>query len=866
MKLNLKRPIIFFDLETTGVDTAKDRIVEISMAKIMPDGEEIVKTRKLNPEMHIPEEATAIHGITDEDVKDCPTFAQVAKSLEQFIRGCDFGGFNSNRFDLPVLVEEFLRAGVDVDFKRRKFIDVQNIFHKKEQRTLVAAYKFYCDKDLDDAHSAEADTLATYEVLKAQLERYPDLENDIDKLAEFSTRAETADYAGRILFNEKRRGGLRIRQIQGPQRGGGLPHGTELLRMDDERRFPALHQEGHHRNPHARKTEMTMKRLCATVLLLLLSVCAFAVQKSGTIVYINGSKFYIHTVQPGETLYGLSKAYEVGEKVILQYNPSAGGGLKAGENVKIPFVTAVPEPKSERKLRRTFDSHTVAQGETLYAISRKYEIPIQTVIEDNPNLDPTNLRLGERILIRKKEIGSEDEAGAKEQWEAYRNTLNSVAEEGYAYHMVKPGETFYSLSRRFGITEEQLGTLNGGLKPADLKAGAIIKVPGSPEELAAGERQPADTVRADSVPDLSADNRVKEIEFRALRRSATLDVALLLPMDAGTPNPSYLEFYQGFLLGLDSVKTKSGYSMNVCLYNTARDAEKIREITESDAFRNTDLIIGPVYEEGLYPVIRFAEEHNVPVVSPLANITGMNSDVLFQMAPDPAHKWEKAAELVNGDRQVTLIYTESTDKEFEKEILTLLGDSDYKKHTYKYVHPSARTNSNSGDLTPLLDNGADNVFIVMSDNEVDVDRILAAIASADTNISSRGRTAPRFVVLGNTRWNRMNNIDRTMFFKDRVIFISTYHAKRDSQTILDFDSAYIRSFGSLPTLFSYRGYDAAVIFCPAMYNDIEYDMEGRSYAPLQTSYLFGQGEERHNHVNRSWMRVNYNSDFTITVE
>ena len=203
MKLNLKRPIIFFDLETTGVDTAKDRIVEISMAKIMPDGEEIVKTRKLNPEMHIPEEATAIHGITDEDVKDCPTFAQVAKSLEQFIRGCDFGGFNSNRFDPPVLVEEFLRAGVDVDFKRRKFIDVQNIFHKKEQRTLVAAYKFYCDKDLDDAHSAEADTLATYEVLKAQLERYPDLENDIDKLAEFSTRAETADYAGRILFNEK---------------------------------------------------------------------------------------------------------------------------------------------------------------------------------------------------------------------------------------------------------------------------------------------------------------------------------------------------------------------------------------------------------------------------------------------------------------------------------------------------------------------------------------------------------------------------------------------------------------------------------------------------------------------------------------
>ena len=203
MKLNLKRPIVFFDLETTGVDTAKDRIVEISMVKVMPDGDEITRTRLINPQMHIPEQATAIHGIKDEDVANEPTFAQIAKSLAQFIEGCDFGGFNSNRFDLPMLVEEFLRAGVDVDFKKRKFVDVQNIFHKMEQRTLVAAYKFYCDKDLTDAHSAEADTKATYEVLKAQLDRYPDLQNDINALAEFSSRGEAADYAGRIIYNEK---------------------------------------------------------------------------------------------------------------------------------------------------------------------------------------------------------------------------------------------------------------------------------------------------------------------------------------------------------------------------------------------------------------------------------------------------------------------------------------------------------------------------------------------------------------------------------------------------------------------------------------------------------------------------------------
>ena len=203
MNLKLKRPIIFFDLETTGVDTSRDRIVEISMVKVDVDGSKQVKTRRINPEMHIPEDASAVHGIYDEDVANEPTFKQIAKSLAKFIEGCDFGGFNSNRFDLPVLVEEFMRAEVDVDFKRRRYVDVQNIFHKKEQRTLVAAYKFYCDKDLVGAHSAEADTLATYEVLEAQIARYDDIGDTVEALSEFSTHGKTVDFAGRIALNDK---------------------------------------------------------------------------------------------------------------------------------------------------------------------------------------------------------------------------------------------------------------------------------------------------------------------------------------------------------------------------------------------------------------------------------------------------------------------------------------------------------------------------------------------------------------------------------------------------------------------------------------------------------------------------------------
>ena len=202
MELKLRRPIVFLDLETTGVDPAKDRIVEVSLVKVQPDGSEEVKTRRINPGMPIPPESTQVHGITDDDVKDEPRFEQIAKSLAAYIEGCDLAGYNSNKFDIPVLAEEFLRAGVDVDLKKRKFVDVQTIFHKMEQRTLVAAYRFYCDRELEGAHSAEADTLATYEVLKAQLDRYPDLENDVEFLARFTEQNRCADYAGRILYDK----------------------------------------------------------------------------------------------------------------------------------------------------------------------------------------------------------------------------------------------------------------------------------------------------------------------------------------------------------------------------------------------------------------------------------------------------------------------------------------------------------------------------------------------------------------------------------------------------------------------------------------------------------------------------------------
>ncbi len=250
MKLNLTKNLCVFDLETTGLDISNDRIVEISILKISPKGEESNLTLRINPEMPISKESTEIHGITNEDVKDAPTFKDVANQIAEFIGDADLAGYNSNKFDIPLLAEEFLRVDHEFNMRDRKFIDVQNIFHKMEQRTLVAAYKFYCDKNLEDAHSAGADVVATFEVFKAQLKRYKELENDINFLAEFSAnnKHKIADFAGRLAYNKKgeiaynfgKHKGKTIRQVDSEETGyygwmmsSNFPRYTKLILKEE---------------------------------------------------------------------------------------------------------------------------------------------------------------------------------------------------------------------------------------------------------------------------------------------------------------------------------------------------------------------------------------------------------------------------------------------------------------------------------------------------------------------------------------------------------------------------------------------------------------------------------------------------------
>lgn len=202
MNLKLTKPLVFFDLETTGINIAKDRIVEIAILKVHPDGQKESYVQRVNPIIHIPKEVSEIHGITNEMVLNEPTFKEIAPKVNELLKGCDLAGFNSNRFDIPLLAEEMLRAGADFSMKNRASIDVQTIYHKKEQRNLSAGYKFYCDKDLKDAHSAEADTQATYEILNAQVSMYEDLEETVNALSEYSNHKKRADFAGFILFDQ----------------------------------------------------------------------------------------------------------------------------------------------------------------------------------------------------------------------------------------------------------------------------------------------------------------------------------------------------------------------------------------------------------------------------------------------------------------------------------------------------------------------------------------------------------------------------------------------------------------------------------------------------------------------------------------
>ena len=586
-----------------------------------------------------------------------------------------------------------------------------------------------------------------------------------------------------------------------------------------------------------------------------------AIEKSQVIVFINGQKFYVHNVKAGDTLYSIAKSYDVSEDVIRQNNPKVADGLKVDQTLKIPVKTQAKEVKKRKK---DFIIHKINAGETLYSIARKYEISVPTLLEDNPTVDPQALAIGQSLWVRRADMGEASEVETQQEMTEYTENLNKVSSEEYLLHVVKPGETIYSLTRKYGISEQEFTSLND--MSAGLKAGVVVRIPNQNTDVADAQAE------GDSAEGATVRKVGENLVFQALTSDQELNIALMLPLSVGDkPNASYVEFYQGFLLGLEDLKKSQRGTTKLTLYNTAHDSIRIDNIVKSQLFEGTNLIIGPVYEDELKPVVAYAESNSVPVVSPLANINDVQSSTLFQLAPDPAHKYDKIGDLIDNSRQICLIYAESNDTEFEREILAQLEGKSYLAYTYSFDKESIFTPRNAAtkpleENIEILDTDQEITFIVFANRETDVDRILGTLGSAKNSNTERSIKCAKYKVLGSSRWSRFGNIDQTTFFNNDVVMISTYHAKRDKAVVRNFDSRYIKSYRTLPSLYAYRGYDTAIIFGGGMRSDIQYNMLDKRYVPLQTEYKFLQEAEGQKYVNGQWMRVNYNNDHTITLQ
>ena len=464
-------------------------------------------------------------------------------------------------------------------------------------------------------------------------------------------------------------------------------------------------------------------RVAALLLMgaILLSEATHRVVASESVVSENGMSYTTHTVASGDTIYSLTRTYDVTAKQLYEYNPTLRKeGLKRGDHMKIPA-------KKRALLRTRFDQHRVSAGETLYSISKHYGVSINTILDDNKALDPSQLKVGEFINIRRSHIGQTGKAEIEQHIEQYEEVINSSAPEaGYKYYVADNGETINIVAKRIG------GATADGTEEFDLKA-FITSLSSTPPLFSS----------------LSSDER--------------LNIALLLPLTInGKEMEPFAEFYKGFLLGVEELQEME-YDVTINLYDTQRSTTRIEYIMTEDNFLNCDLIVGPVFEDEMEIVAEYAKLRSIPVVSPLATLQSRDYEVVFQMSPDPTHRYDKISHLLNEENSITLIYSENNDKGYDDEIRELLDRQgvEYVIHSYKYEHPSVISDRNreaeefikemerdaeefgivldssdinkllpdlaTSDLRPLVANKAKhNLFFIMSDNQTDVDRILGS--------------------------------------------------------------------------------------------------------------------------------------------
>ena len=575
----------------------------------------------------------------------------------------------------------------------------------------------------------------------------------------------------------------------------------------------------------------TMKRLqLIFAAILLMTMAAMATEPSKVIVKYQDKKYYVHTVADGDTLYSLSKTYGVSQEIIIRVNGMESADIVLGTKVYVPCIEGRVMQDNEGAEEATEGKHVVSAGETLYSLSRKYGMTEEQLLEMNGLKSHTDIKAGMTLKVR---MNKSSNAKAKSDGDARNGTASSRKQND--------GNMYQGSDER--ASAESLTVANISQELADAKQVADSAVP-----------EPA--LEEDAL-------------FAVVAPSTVLQITLVLPFHVkGEVKENMVDFYRGVLLGFEDLKAK-GRSVELSVLDSKRSLTVINELIENGEF-DTQLIIGPVYGDEFAPLLKHAEDNGIPVVSPLQYVES-DSHVLFNMPPMKSLRGAPIAGLVDGSRKVVTIYASQNDNSFISEVRSVATHNvelplnfKFDRGSYFYKRNSDGSNGVQVNIENLMRDKDSKVFIIMASTATDVDRILTTLSSTKSSIRGRGLAYGDYMVVGNSEWLKMGSIDRDVFFHNDVVFVVPYYANRIEDKVRIFDGRFVTNYNAMPSRSAYRGYDAAIIFCRKMFEGIDSSFLEQTITPLATPYTFAYEEGLY--VNNYWIREQYNSNFTISVE
>ena len=576
--------------------------------------------------------------------------------------------------------------------------------------------------------------------------------------------------------------------------------------------------------------KITMKRLqLILAAILLVTMAAMATEPSKIIVKYQDKRYYVHTVADGDTLYSLSKTYGVSQEIIIRVNGMTSTDIVLGTKVYVPCIEGRVMQDNEGAEEATEGKHVVSAGETLYSLSRKYGMTEEQLLEMNGLKSHTDIKAGMTLKVR---MNKSSNAKAKSDGDARNGTASSRKQND--------GNMYQGSDER--ASAESLTAANISQELADAK-------------------QVADSV----VPEPALE---EDALFAVVAPSTVLQVTLVLPFHVkGEVKENIVDFYRGVLLGFEDLKAQ-GRSVELSVLDSKRSLTVINELIENGEF-DTQLIIGPVYGDEFAPLLKHAEDNGIPVVSPLQYVES-DSHVLFNMPPMKNLRGAPIAGLVDGSRKVVTIYASQNDNSFISEVRSVATHNvelplnfKFDRGSFFYKRNSDGSNGVQVNIEDLMRDRDSKVFVIKASSATDVDRILTTLSSTKSSIRGRGLAYGDYMVVGNSEWLKMGSIDRDVFFHNDVVFVVPYYANRIEEKVRLFDGRYVNSYNAMPSRSAYRGYDAAVIFGSMMFEGID-DFLSKTHMPLVTPYTFKRVDG--SYVNTNWVRQHYRHDSKIIVD